>query len=108
MYMRLFIGPFNRVGAFIADVIDWRFLHDYVHNDVIKRGFDAIADILSRPVDLGVIDGAVNGIGRLTRWASNGLRGVQTGYVRMYAVTLLIGVVFVIVLLLLPLLQAGS
>ncbi len=108
LYNRLFIGPFNRLGAFLADVIDWRFLHDYVHNSVLWRGFDAVADILGRPVDLGVIDGVVNGVGRLTRWLSGRLRGVQTGYVRMYAVTLLIGVVFVIVLLLLPLLQAGS
>ncbi len=108
IYIRLFIGPFNRLGAFLADVIDMRFLHDYVHDTVLKRGFDAVAGILSQPVDLGVIDGVVNGVGRLTRWLSSRLRGVQTGYVRMYAVTLLIGVVFVIVLLLLPLLQAGS
>jgi NADH-quinone oxidoreductase subunit L len=108
IYIRLFINPFNRLAEFLADVVDWRFLHDYIHNDVLKRGFDAIADILARPVDLGVIDGVVNGIGRLTRWFSGRLRGMQTGYVRMYAVTLLIGVVFVIVLLLLPLLQAGS
>jgi len=108
IYMRLFINPFNRLADFLADVLDWRFLHDYLHNDVLVRGFNTVAEALGRPVDLGAIDGVVNGIGRVTRWAGSQLRGVQTGYVRMYAVTLLIGVVFVIVLLLLPLLQAGS
>jgi NADH-quinone oxidoreductase subunit L len=74
---------------------------------VLARGFNALGRLLSQPIDLGVIDGAVNGLGRLTRWASDRLRRVQTGYVRMYAITLLLGVVFVIVIILLPLLQAG-
>jgi len=50
----------------------------------------------------------VNGVGRLVSWVSGRLRRVQTGYVRTYAITLLLGVVFVIVLLLLPMVQAGN
>ena len=59
-------------------------------------------------LDLGIIDGVVNGVGRLTRWLSGAVRGVQTGYVRTYAITLLLGVVIVIVVLLLPLLQTNG
>jgi NADH-quinone oxidoreductase subunit L len=106
-YFRVFENPFNRAGAFLADQLDWNFWHDYVHDNILVRGFNALGTFLSQPVDLGLIDGAVNGIGRLTRWASGRLRRVQTGYVRMYAITVLIGVVFVIVVILLPMIQAG-
>ncbi|MBE0690365.1 MAG: hypothetical protein IH587_09625 [Anaerolineae bacterium] len=107
-YYRLFEGPFNATARFLADTLDWRFWHDYFHNTVIRDGFNAIGNLLSKPVDLGIIDGAVNGIGRLTRWLSGAVRGVQTGYVRTYAITLLLGVVIVIVVLLLPLLQTNG
>ena len=102
---RFIENPFNRIGAFLADELDWKFWHDYVHNSVFLRGFNSLGEFLGRPVDLGLVDGAVNGVGRLTMWLSLRMRRVQSGYVRMYAISLLLGVVFVIVLLLLPLLQ---
>lgn len=108
-YFRLFENPFNRTAKFLADTLDWAFWHDYFHNTVLRNGFDALGQFLSRPVDLGLIDGIVNGIGRLARWSAGRLRTVQTGYVRTYAVTVLLGVVLVIVILLLPLFtQAGG
>jgi NADH-quinone oxidoreductase subunit L len=105
VYHRLFLYPFQSIAKFLADVVDWAFLHDYIHNTVIWRGFDALAKLLSQPFDLGIIDGAVNGVGVVVRWSSGRLRRVQTGYVRTYAVALLLGVIFVIVVMLLPWLQ---
>ncbi len=106
-YYRLFEGPFNRMSHFLADTLDWAFWHDYFHNTVLFKGFNAIAKLLSQPVDLGLIDGVVNGVGWVARWISGGLRKIQTGYVRTYAVTLLLGVVVVIIVLLLPLLSGS-
>ena len=106
-YDRLFVRPFTAIATFLYEVVDWRFWHDYFHDRVIWRGFNAISEGLSRPIDIGIIDGAVNGIGRLVRWVSGWLREVQTGYVRTYALTLLVGVVLVILVILLPLLQRG-
>ncbi len=108
IYYRLFERPFNVTARFLADTLDWAFWHDYFHNTVIRDGFNAIGTLLSKPVDLGIIDGIVNGIGRLTAWLSRSVRGVQTGYVRTYAISLLLGVVIVIVVLLLPLLQTNG
>lgn len=112
IYFRLFENPFNQLSKFLADRVDWDFLHDYFHDGVIKRGFDAISKLLSEPLDVGLIDGAVNGVGWLAQRIANLLRGIQTGYVRMYAVVLFIGVVAVVLLMLLPfiqtLLQSGS
>ncbi len=41
--------------------------------------------------DLGVVDGMVNGVARLARGTGGVLRQLQSGYVRGYAVTMLIG-----------------
>lgn len=107
-YNRFIEEPFNRFSKFSADVLDWQFLHDYFHDSVIKRGFDSIGNLLSKPFDLGVIDGIVNGIGWVVKRLSGDMSNIQTGYVRTYAVVLLLGVVAVIVIMLLPLLQNGS
>lgn len=106
-YSRLFEQPFNKLAVFFADKLDWDFWHDYVHDTVIWKGFNSVAHFLSNPVDLGLIDGIVNGVGRLAQGIAGRLRHTQTGYVRMYAVTLVLGVVVVIILLLVPLLQRG-
>jgi NADH:ubiquinone oxidoreductase subunit 5 (subunit L)/multisubunit Na+/H+ antiporter MnhA subunit len=107
IYFALIINPYIRVADFLANVIDWRFLHDYFHDSVIVRGYRSMGELLSRPFDLGIIDGSVNGVGRVITWISGSLRRVQTGYVRTYAVALLLGVVAVILLMLLPLIQIG-
>ena len=54
--------------------------------------------------DLGIIDGAVNGIAELVRGAALGLRQAQTGLVRQYALGIVLGVVL---LLLYALARAG-
>ncbi len=51
---------------------------------------------LWRGIDAGLIDGAVNGLGRLVRATSGVLRTVQTGSIRAYAGSLLIGVVLIL------------
>lgn len=101
-YERLFIHPFTVMASFLADTVDWAFWHDYFHNTILWNGFNTIGEFLSQPFDLGIIDGAVNGVGRVVRWFSGRLRVVQTGYVRTYAIVFLLGVVLVIVVMLLP------
>ena len=44
-------------------------------------------------IEAKVIDGAVNGVGRLTRAAGGSLRRVQTGFVRQYAIGIVLGAV---------------
>jgi NADH-quinone oxidoreductase subunit L len=51
---------------------------------------------LWRGVDAGLIDGAVNGLGRLVRGTGAVLRTVQTGSIRAYAASLLVGVVLIL------------
>jgi NADH-quinone oxidoreductase subunit L len=96
IYDRLIVRPFNWLADFTARVIDWRFWHDWFHETVIYRGFMALTDFLANPIDKLVIDGAANGLGRLIERTSSGLRRLQTGFVRNYALMMLAGVVFVV------------
>jgi NADH-quinone oxidoreductase subunit L len=46
--------------------------------------------------DRTVIDGAVNGVGFVSRVVGGGVRRIQTGYVRSYALSVLFGAVLVL------------
>jgi NADH-quinone oxidoreductase subunit L len=60
-----------------------------------RKAFDAVAWF-----DKHVIDGAVNGVATVVRVSSDKSRTVQTGYVRNYALGLMIGVIVLTALLL--------
>ncbi|MCC7452234.1 MAG: hypothetical protein IT324_32840 [Anaerolineae bacterium] len=104
-YGRYFEQPYNRAAVWLADTLDWKFWHDYVHDTVIAGGFNGLAAFLSNPVDKGAIDQGFMSIGRGVEWLGGRLRRIQTGYVRTYAFTLLVGVLFVLLLILLPLIR---
>ena len=54
----------------------------------------------ARAFDLGLIDGIVNGVGRLVAGWAEGMRRVQTGFVMNYALGILLGAVAVVAVLL--------
>ena len=56
-----------------------------------------VRGLLSDGIDRDVIDGAVNGIGRGMRDAGGGLRRIQTGLVRNYALAIMIGMAALLV-----------
>jgi NADH-quinone oxidoreductase subunit L len=69
---------------------------DRLYTGAIVRPLHALSVVLARVFDLGVIDGIVNGAGRVVAASAAGLRRLQTGYVVNYALTMLAGaVVFV-------------
>jgi NADH-quinone oxidoreductase subunit L len=63
---------------------------------IFVRGGDALAQLLYRVVDRGLIDRAVDGVGDLVNFLAENLRTLQTGYVRNYALVMLAGAVFVV------------
>ncbi|HMF04026.1 MAG TPA: NADH-quinone oxidoreductase subunit L [Acidimicrobiia bacterium] len=79
------------------------FQHAYYFDETIAnlvRGpVTRAAEWLSRVFDLGVIDGAVNGVATLVRDTGGRLRRVQTGLVRNYALGVVIGAVALLVFL---------
>ncbi|MBI4278060.1 MAG: hypothetical protein HY660_06350 [Armatimonadetes bacterium] len=83
-----------RVGApALAETVARRFYIEAAYDLLVVRPLKFGARVSAAAIDPLVIDGAVNGVGRLVQVAGTGLRHLQTGYVRAYAAVLLAGTV---------------
>jgi NADH-quinone oxidoreductase subunit L len=74
---------------------------DDLYQAGVVRPLRALGDLLARAVEARVIDGAVNGLARLLGLAGEGLRRLQSGLVRHYALAMLAGAVLVLLYFLL-------
>ncbi len=96
-YWALFLNRYVDMSRFLADVIDGRFWHDWFHEKVIAGTYNWLSrTVLDLRVDQQFIDAIANGLGNLTRRLSGGLRRLQNGFVRSYALAVLFGVVVII------------
>lgn len=96
LYHQLFVKPYYWLADRLALAVDWQFWHDFVHDNVLAEPFRATAAFLANPIDRGFVDGIVNRLAKLIQSGSGELRQVQTGYVRNYALSILLGVVVVV------------
>jgi len=70
---------------------------DELYDAVIVRPIEKGSTVLLwRGADAGLIDGAVNGVGKAVRGTSDSVRRLQTGSVRAYAASLFLGVVVIL------------
>lgn len=102
-YFAVIVYPFQRASKFLANKIDWELWHDGFHNTIIRDNFNRISQFLANPVDRGGVDAFFLQWGKLVNWIGARLRTLQTGYVRTYAFTMLLGVLLILILILLPL-----
>jgi NADH-quinone oxidoreductase subunit L len=88
----------TRLGAF-GRVLQNGYYIDYALSRFVSGPVTWFANFLNKDVDHTVIDGAVNGIGRGAREAGGGLRHIQTGLVRNYALAIVFGTAVLLVYL---------
>jgi len=74
---------------------------DELYDAIIVRPTVALAHGLWRGVDVFIIDGAVNGVGRVTQAWGTLLRVMQTGQLQHYALFMALGAVLMVGLYLL-------
>jgi NADH-quinone oxidoreductase subunit L len=86
----------DRLGGF-AKVLANAYYLDVGLARFVSGPITAFARLLSEGIDRGTIDGAVNGIGKVTRQGSGGIRRLQTGLVRNYALAIVLGTVLLLV-----------
>jgi NADH-quinone oxidoreductase subunit L len=97
IYQAVIINPFKKLSQFLADVIDEKFWHDWFHEKVIAGTYNWVSNIaLDRYFDQRGIDAFANGLGVWTQSLSATLRWVQNGFVRSYALSVLLGVVVIL------------
>jgi NADH-quinone oxidoreductase subunit L len=89
-------APTNRVHALVLN----KYYVDELYDALFVRPVYRLSIWCARAFDLGVIDGIVNGVGRLVVGWAQGLRRVQTGFVMNYALGMLMGAVAIIAFLL--------
>ncbi len=77
-----------------------KFLVDEFYTWFIIWPYKRLADFFAQPVDQGVIDGFVNGLGGLMTTTAAALRKLQNGFARSYALSVVVGIVFILVYLL--------
>jgi NADH-quinone oxidoreductase subunit L len=89
----------QRVAAAMPAVYQFaahRYYVDELYDLAIVRPIRLTATLVDRYVDMPAIDGLVDGIPRFIRWSSGRLRTLQTGYVRNYALGILLGAVVLV------------
>jgi NADH-quinone oxidoreductase subunit L len=90
----------DRVAANAAGVhrlLENKYYVDEIYDAAIVQPIRiASEDGLWKVVDVRVIDGAVNGVGEIVKDSGEVIRRVQSGSVRTYAASLLLGVVFIL------------
>ena len=101
-YFAVFINRYVDLANFLADYVDWRFWHDWFHEKVIAAFYNWFSHIgLNLYFDQRGIDAFANGLGKATKNLSASMRRVQNGFVRSYALSVLLGVVLILGYLLL-------
>jgi NADH-quinone oxidoreductase subunit L len=69
---------------------------DELYDAAIVRPLVAFSKFLWRGFDVLVIDGFVNGLGRVSAWTGNAARVMQTGSVQTYAIMALLGLLITV------------
>ena len=97
IYWALFLDRYVDVARFTADVIDGKFWHDWFHEQVILGAYNWLSGTaLNRYADQLGIDAFFNSLGQWMKDLASGLRRAQNGFVRSYALFVLIGVVAIL------------
>jgi NADH-quinone oxidoreductase subunit L len=74
-----------------------KFYIDEIYDWLIRKPLDALSVFFYKVVDLLVIDGLVNGLGKLSVRTSKGLRLLQTGNVGFYIFMMVAGIIAILI-----------
>ncbi|MBI3242869.1 MAG: NADH-quinone oxidoreductase subunit L, partial [Chloroflexi bacterium] len=82
--------------SFTAFALDWDLWHDIFHDNILAGGFRWLAGFTSGFVDKGIVDRFFDGLAGWVRETADVWRRLQTGYVRNYALAVLVGVLAIL------------
>ncbi|MCC6600258.1 MAG: NADH-quinone oxidoreductase subunit L, partial [Crocinitomicaceae bacterium] len=66
---------------------------DELYDAVIRTPIDKMSAFFQRIVETKVIDGLVNGTGKLSKWSGENLRTLQNGHLFAYILATLVGLI---------------
>ncbi len=94
IYVALVVNPLRGLARFLAEVFDARLIEGLVNG--VARATKALASLSADVFDPRILDGLVNGVAHAVGRGSSLVRKIQTGYVRDYALVILLGAVVII------------
>jgi NADH-quinone oxidoreductase subunit L len=80
----------------LVDLSYHKFYIDELYDMIIRKPLDALSVFFYKVIDKLGIDGIVNGLGKGTVEASNGLRLLQTGNVGFYIFMMVVGIISIL------------
>ena len=87
------LGEPTGFGKWMAD----KFYVDEIYEALIVKPMNALGDFFNRVIEKDVIDGLVNGTGKLVQYGSRQLRYLQSGQVGGYVLLMVVGMVILFV-----------
>jgi NADH-quinone oxidoreductase subunit L len=82
----------------LAKVLENKWYIDEFYDAVVVNPLVQFSGFLDRIIERKGIDGGVNGVGKMVRWAADRMRLLQNGQVGAYLFTMVIGIVLIFVL----------
>jgi NADH-quinone oxidoreductase subunit L len=96
IYKAVILDRYVDLARFLAEVVDWRFWHDWFHDTIIAGGYNLITRLTAVNIDLGGIDRIANSLAEITQYLAAQARRIQTGLIRSYALSVMLGVVLIL------------
>ena len=93
--------PLVRPLGVLFTAMNKKFMVDEFYHWLVVNPYLKLSGFLAGVIDHGIIDGFVNGMGTLTAFFAGLLRRLQNGYVRSYALSVVVGIVLILAYLLL-------
>ena len=87
------LGEATGFGKWMAD----KFYVDELYDALIVKPTEALGNFFNRVIERSVIDGLVNGTGRLVQYSSRQMRYLQSGQVGAYVLLMVAGIVILFV-----------
>jgi NADH-quinone oxidoreductase subunit L len=89
-------GKFTAAFPGLFKVVHDKYYVDELYDFVFVRGILGLGNFLLKVVDIGIIEGIVNGAGIVTQWTGSQVRKLETGLVQQYALGIIIGAIIVV------------
>jgi NADH-quinone oxidoreductase subunit L len=93
------VDRFNGQYSGIRKVLANKWYVDEFYDNIIVKPLDALARFFKNIFEKNIIDGAVNGVGRLMQYSSRQVRLLQNGQVGSYILVMVLSLVVVVLLL---------
>jgi NADH-quinone oxidoreductase subunit L len=93
-YEFVWVRPYYRLSSILWRGMDLRVIDGSLH--LLARAYERSSIFTWKALDIGIIDGMANGIASIILFGGRSFRVLQTGLIRDYATTMVIGIVLFI------------